>query len=287
VVVAAGNAGFGDRALNDPAYDPYLLAVGASDHRGTADPSDDGVAAFSSIGTDRGPDLVAPGRSVLSLRAPASYLDVTYPDARVGDALFRGSGTSQAAAVVSGAAALLIAQRPDSTPDGIKAVLRGTARPLDGDPAGQGAGALDLAAAYAAPTPDAVQTWDRAAGSGSIDLARGSVRLSRDGVVLDGERDIFGTTFDASSWSGKARARSGWGEGRWNGNSWSGQGWTGNSWSGQLTGGSWFGNSWSGAWFGNSWSCAWSGNSWSGVWSGNSWSGELMGSSWSTAAWGN
>ncbi|MFG2037781.1 hypothetical protein [Dactylosporangium sp. NPDC048998] len=37
--------------------------------------------------------------------APGSYCDVTYPGARVGDRLFRGSGTSQASAVVTGAVA--------------------------------------------------------------------------------------------------------------------------------------------------------------------------------------
>ena len=63
---------------------------------------------------------------------PGSYLDTTYPAARIGERLFRGSGTSQAAAVVSGAAALLISQRPDLTPDQVKALLTGTASPHPG-----------------------------------------------------------------------------------------------------------------------------------------------------------
>ena len=48
--------------------------------------------------------------------APGPTWTPTYPAARIGERLFRGSGTSQAAAVVSGAAALLIQQRPDHHP---------------------------------------------------------------------------------------------------------------------------------------------------------------------------
>ena len=44
--------------------------------------------------------------------------------------LFRGSGTSQAAAVVSGAAALLLQAYPNLTPDQVKAALVSTATPV-------------------------------------------------------------------------------------------------------------------------------------------------------------
>src|SRR5207253_6012016 len=50
---------------------------------------------------------------ILSLRDPGSFVDVANPTARVGDNLFKGSGTSQAAAVVSGAVALLLQARPE------------------------------------------------------------------------------------------------------------------------------------------------------------------------------
>ena len=67
------------------------------------------VAPFSSGGSwQRHVDLLAPGTSIVSLRAPGSFVDANHPEGRVaGDStgrLFRGSGTSQAAAVVSGAA---------------------------------------------------------------------------------------------------------------------------------------------------------------------------------------
>jgi hypothetical protein len=69
---------------------------------------------------------------------------------------------------VSGAAALLVSQRPDLTPDQVKALLTGTAQPVSGAPAMlQGHGLVDLAAARTAPTPaDAVQHFSRATGRG-------------------------------------------------------------------------------------------------------------------------
>src|SRR5918912_1650794 len=177
VVVAAGNDGNNVLRLNNPASDPYVIAVGSDSANGTATTADDTVSAFSNNGNgSRNPDVIAPGDHVVSLRDPGSYLDTTYPAARIGDRLFRGSGTSQAAAVVSGAAALLISQRPDLTPDQVKALLTGTAVKVPGaaDTA-QGSGLINLAAAKNAPTPTtAVQNFQQSVGTGSLEAARGS-----------------------------------------------------------------------------------------------------------------
>src|SRR5204862_6812922 len=98
----AGNSGVGT-ALTNPAYDPYVIAVGAADTNGTVGTHDDVLTDFSTRGTtERRPDIVAPGKSIVSLRDPGSNVDENNPTARVGDSLFKGSGTSQAAAVVSG-----------------------------------------------------------------------------------------------------------------------------------------------------------------------------------------
>src|SRR5207253_2660305 len=103
VVTAAGNHGTDLGHLTDPAVDPFVIGVGADDAKGTADPADDAVSSFSGWGDGtRNPDVLAPGRSIVSLRDPGSYVDNTYPQARVTNKLFRGSGTSQATAVVSG-----------------------------------------------------------------------------------------------------------------------------------------------------------------------------------------
>ena len=87
-VVAAGNEGVYSNGLDTPAFDPYVIAVGADNPKGTNDISDDNVSSFSSRGNGaRDPDVIAPGKSVVSLRVPGSYLDAQYPDARVGDSL--------------------------------------------------------------------------------------------------------------------------------------------------------------------------------------------------------
>ena len=170
VVVAAGNEG-NDAALRSPAFDPFVITVGADDSQGTSTVRDDELLEFSNCGTDnRSVDLIAPGHSIISLRDPGSFADYSFPEARVGDRFFRGTGTSQAAAMVSGASALLLQQRPDLTPDQVKALLTSTARPVpEASDLCQGAGLIDLKAAYKAPTPDTTQTWQPAGNPGSYD----------------------------------------------------------------------------------------------------------------------
>ena len=292
VVVAAGNGGFGSAKLNDPAYDPYVIAVGAADGNGTYGWKDDTIPEWSSFGDGlRNPDLVAPGKSLVSLRAPASAIDTAFPAGRVGlSRFFRGSGTSQAAAVVSGAAALIVQQRPSITPDQVKGLLKVSASKLPlADVRGQGAGMLNLKNARdlpTLPTPLDVQSWPRATGTGSLEVSRGSAHLVDGEVELRGEQDIFGTAWDGNRWSAEAWAETSWSGGLWNGNRWSGDSWSGTNWSSALwTGNRWSGNRWSDvAWSGN----RWSGNRWSGdSWSGNRWSGNRWSSTgWSTAGWG-
>jgi serine protease AprX len=61
------------------------------------------------------------------LRDPGSYIDANYPGglllADPTQRFFRGSGSSQAAAVTSGAAALLLQYRPRLKPDQVKRLL--------------------------------------------------------------------------------------------------------------------------------------------------------------------
>ena len=298
VVAAAGNSQFGNSQLNDPAYDPYVIAVGASDPKGTPwDTRDDVVPDWSERGDNvRNPDLVAPGAHVVSLRDPSSFIDQTAPAGRVGNSrFFRGSGTSQAAAVVSGAIALIEQQRPGITPDQVKKLLTSNTTKLAlADPRAQGNGELDMNKLWKAPTPAelaSVQQFAPSTGLGLLEAARGSVHVADSaGNVLTGEQDIFGTPWNGQSWSGQSWSGQSWSGGLWNGQSWSGQSWSGQSWSGQSwSGQSWSGQSWSGqSWSGQSWSGqSWSGQSWSGQsWSGQSWSGQSWsGQSWSGQSW--
>jgi len=325
VVVAAGNGGYGTVKLNNPAYDPYVIAVGGSDGNGTYSSVDDVVPSWSSTGDGlRNPDLVAPGKSVISLRVPGSYLDHTYPAAIERTRFFRGSGTSQSAAVVSGAAALILHQRPDITPDQVKALLTRTAQhlPVANDIA-QGAGQLDLKMLRDTRTPserDVRQRHPRATGLGSLELSRGTAHLSLNGVELRGETDITGdkwvgavatsATSSRTAWTGGGLLDSalepvGHSAGAWHGNGWKGHTWNadgyaGYAWDGEewlytpwsgvldaegyLTGTTWSGKTWSG----KTWSGkTWSGTTWSGkTWSGKTWSGKTWsGSTWSGKTW--
>jgi serine protease AprX len=163
VVAAAGNGGPVRDTVITPGIDPYAVTVGATDDQGTLSRRDDMLAWFSAWGSadsNAKPDLVAPGRRLVSLRVPGSALDTLFPDrvvvARNGSTYFRLTGTSMATGVVSGAAALLLARRPDLTPDQVKALLVGTTQPYGQDsgqvlpdPTAGGSGLLD---AYAAMT---------------------------------------------------------------------------------------------------------------------------------------
>ncbi len=304
VVVAAGNEGFGSPALNNPAYDPYVIAVGATAQDGVYGTSGDRVADFSSGGNSaRRPDLVAPGRSIVGLRNEGSYIDETSPGGRVGTRYFRGSGTSQSAAVVSGAVALVIQQRPSIKPDQVKRLLTVTAQKVPNGGAAQGTGALDLKTARDRSTPtmaSSLQSYPKATGLGTLQDARGNSSIvdedgNGDGIADDpaellGEMDIFGMPWNAASYASNLASDTSWTEGFYNGSEWTGgcfcvDSWTGKSWSGKSwSGKSWSGKSWSAdLWEGKSWSGkSWSGKSWSGKsWSGKSWSGK----SWSGKSW--
>ena len=277
VVVAAGNSGFGTPQLNNPAYDPYVIAVGGDDTKGTDDPKDDVIPSWQSRGnTLRHPDLVAPGKSIVSLRDPGSFVDEANPGAAVGATRFiKGSGSSQAAAIVSGAVATILEQHPELTPDQVKALLMQTAVPLpNADPIAQGAGLINLhraREAKLATVTDAVQTWPRSTGLGSLQLARGSVVTEDDGIVLEGEQTIFGDTWDAATWASSS----------WDGTSWSGGEWTARTWSGDC----WCGSSWSA----RTWSArTWSGSGWSaGSWGSDDAPSALSSGSWASTLWGD
>ena len=295
VVAAAGNTGYqrGHSApgLADPAYDGFVIAAGGADSMGTATMSDDVVGSYSAssagCGSCKNPDFVAPGSHLEGLRVPNSWLDANHPEGLLSDRYFRGSGTSQAAAIVSGAAALVLQKYPTMTPDVVKRFFASNALKLSSfDTQAQGAGEIRLGAMLTrTPPSSSTQKIAPATGTGSLEQARGQDHLTRDGVVLTGEKDIFGQPFTAAAMANLEAIGSSWSGGVWNGSTWSGSSWSGSSWSGS----SWSSSSWSGSsWSGSSWSgSSWSGSSWSGsTWSGSSWSGSSWsGKSWADAGW--
>jgi serine protease AprX len=288
VVVAAGNQGNWSDGMDNPAIDPYVIAVGAANTNNTTWVRYHSPAGFTSEGDGtRNPDLSAPGVHVVSLRDPRSFVDSKFgAAASVSNRFFLGSGSSQAAAVVSGAAALLLSQRPGLTPDQVKALLDNHTHYMSGRTSVKGSGELNLDAVLNAATPNVTQTWSNSTGTGSFEASRGSQHVvDANGNALSGEQDIFGNAVNTSVLAASEANASAWNGGTFNGGSWSGSSWSGSSWSGaSWSGASWSGSSWSGSsWSGASWSGAsWSGSSWSGgSWSGASWSG----SSWSENDW--
>ena len=129
VIGAAGNAGVED-VMYPAAYDD-VLAVSALEG--------DAVADFSNTGPEI--DLAAPGTGLVSAVPWDEYT--------------RMSGTSMAAPVVAGVAALALSAHPDLTPTDLREHLRATATDLGLDETRQGAGRVDAAAAVEIdPYPD-------------------------------------------------------------------------------------------------------------------------------------
>jgi serine protease AprX len=160
VVVSAGNEGRtpeGNRELGgiySPGNSPLAITVGALNTWGTVSRSDDTVADYSSRGPTRfdlamKPDLAAPGTKIVSLEADGSYLSTTYPTLHVaggiGNSYMRLSGTSMAAPMVTGAAALLLQGSPALTTPQLKLALQtGSTYVSDGGLVGAGAGSMNV-----------------------------------------------------------------------------------------------------------------------------------------------
>ena len=289
VVAAVGNTGYqrGNAApgLANPAYNPFVIAAGGYDSMGTAIPNDDQMGEYSASSAGCGstckkPDVVAVGSHLQGLRVPNGFIDTTHPEGVLGTRYFRGSGSSQAAAITSGSIALILQKYPNLTPDQVKKFLTSNAKKVPGaDSQVQGAGEIALAALIGKTPVSFTQSFAAATGTGSVEAARGTDHVAQAGVALSGEKDIFGKPWTAST------AGSTWSGGTWNGSTWSGSTWSGSTWSGSTWSGStWSGSTWSGStWSGSTWSgSTWSGSTWSGsTWSGSTWSGGV----WATGSW--
>jgi serine protease AprX len=274
VVVAASNKGPAPKTITKPADDPWVITVGATDDRGTAGINDDQLPDFSGRGpTAQGvakPDVVAPGAHVISLRAPGSTIDTRFPY-YVDGSYRRGSGTSMATGVVSGAVALMLQANPGFTPDRVKRALVATARDAAStDRMAVGSGVVDVnAAAFSAPAGVANQGLARSNGQGSLALSRGSVQVQLDDPVGTVLGPVLGATLTAQlllwnpgGYTGIQWVPSSWYVSTWEVNRWYRVSWYGNDWPGMK----WHGSTWYGQEQDETYGSPTSGSAWYGAW---------------------
>lgn len=190
VVVASGNIG-PNTIQYAPANDPFPIVVGAGDTKRTLNRADDGIATWSSYGknaknTDR-PDVVAPGRWIPSvLSANNAKLKREYGGRVMDPGYIWMSGTSMAASVVSGLAALVLQAHPELTNDQLKWLMVNTATQLPGV-TGSGAGMVNY---------DAIMNYE------------GQIGFANDGYALpdylagpEGSFNYSTSSWSTSSWS--------------------------------------------------------------------------------------
>jgi serine protease AprX len=303
VIASGGNDGEAAKTLANPAYDPHVLAVGAMDSAGTVDTADDTVPAWSTRGTTaRHVDVVAPGVSVLGLRVPGGLSNAMNPQAQVGDRFARASGTSQAAAVAAGQAALILQQYPVLQPDQVKQLMTTTASGITSTlPIFGGSGLVNLRAVLTNPLSALLKTvgglldsllggvtWS--SGAGSLEKARGSFHVGNGTSELRGEVDIFGNAWRGYTWARQASGGYAWDRGSWHAQRMSGDGWQNGAWptttwsSTDWTGASWTSEAWTAqTWSAQTWSAqTWSAQTWSAqTWSAQTWSAQT----WSSKNW--
>lgn len=264
VVTSAGNSGPNPGTITSPGDDPDVITVGALNDNGTSTTADDSIPSFSSEGPTSAnawakPDLVAAGQSVVSLRAPGSTIDQTYPSAEVGTANFVGSGTSFSAAITSGAAALIAQANPDATPDQIKARLLATATPgPTGNAAIEGHGDLD---AYDAATCPPVSLNQHGLLGVAVPSAPGvTIPLLSTWSVSSWNPANYSANVTASAWNASAWNASAWNASAWNASAWNASAWNASAWNASA----WNASSWNAsAWNASAWNAsAWNSSSW-------------------------
>jgi serine protease AprX len=196
--------------------------------------SDDLLAWFSAWGvpTDSTakPDLVAPGRRLVSLRVPGSTLDALPPDHMVtasnGATYFRLTGTSMASGVVSGAVALLLERQPTLSPDQVKTILKSTTKSFgvsapQPPPGSAGSGLLNSLSATNS-------TW-RSASNQGLQPADGLARTPY--PILYGQPLAwYDLTYQGINWASQTWQTLSWTNIAWDNYVWDGVNWSNIAW---------------------------------------------------------
>jgi serine protease AprX len=222
VVVAAGNYGIqgGPSGVKfAPGNDPFVITVGAIDLEGSVRPHRHDVPSWSAYGYTydgfRKPEVSAAGRYMVGPVPAGATLKADKPENVVSTTSMRLSGTSFASPIVAGAAAQILARRPNMTPDQVKGALMLTARHVgDAEPGQAGVGEINAERASTVgyvPNPNAALNrflLKTSSGSGSETI-----------------------TFDAASWQSSAQSDVSWDSVSWSDASWQSASWQSVSWS--------------------------------------------------------
>ena len=274
-----------------------MIGVGGYDTLGTTATSDDVLGTYSAgigdsddAGTGFRGGRLAPAGAAGTELVPRRRLT---PKVVIDSRYFRGSGTSQAAAITSGTIALILQKYPTLTPDQVKRFIAANTLakswapiPTTGEAAGSTSPCWRPRRPPATPRPSPTapargpSSWPVAPTTSADDgvvLTRreGHLRpaLQHDGLGdgdggrqhlvrrhLERQHLVRLDLVRQSTWSGSTWSGSTWSGSTWSGSTWSGSTWSGSTWSGST----WSGSTWSGS--------SWSGNTWSGnTWSSGSW----------------
>jgi serine protease AprX len=218
VVVAAGNYGYADRPSGvpfAPGNDPFVITVGASDTGKSVSTRDDVAAPWSAYGyTLDGfakPDVAAPGRYMVGPVPTTATLYKERPDHIVEPGYMELSGTSFAAPVVSGIAALVLGKHPSFTPDQVKGALMAGAKPM----------------------PQAASLSE---GVGEVSAGR-SIEFTNPPTANKALKKFVTSdlitgapVFNAASWAEAAKSDASWAEASWDSASWAEASWDSASW---------------------------------------------------------
>ena len=222
VVVASGNYGIegGPSGVKfAPGNDPFVITVGAIDLEGSVRPQRHDVPSWSAYGYTydgfKKPEVSAAGRYMIGAVPAGATLKADKPENVITSTTMRLSGTSFAAPIVAGAAAQILARRPNLTPDQVKGALMLTARHV-GDAAPGQAGVGEINAERASTT---------------VYLPNPNAALNRFLVRSSSGSGSETVTFDSASWQSAAQGSVSWDSVSWSDASWQSASWQSVSWS--------------------------------------------------------
>jgi subtilisin family serine protease len=223
VVAAAGNDGDEIGTISTPGADPFIITAGSFDDQGTRNEQDDRQSAFSSRGPTKDgftkPDVLAPGRRVVSLRSATSQAAPIQPDVDPGKSgknpnnlYARMSGTSVSSAMVSGVAALVLSFHASYTPTKTKGAIVALGRSIAGSPT------------KAVMAPSAVFALPRTVNSQLLPSRLLMSALESSGLLGSG------TTWEGVSWEGVTWESVTWESVSWESVTWESVSWEGVAW---------------------------------------------------------